>query len=203
MIFSIAIAVVLAYLIGSVSVAYILARGLKGIDIRTVGSGNPGAWNVLRELGSGPGIIVLVLDAVKGVLAVYLPSALGAPHWSVFLTSVAVLAGHNWSPFLGFRGGKGVATVFGISFAMMPLITAAAAVPVALVIIVTRNVVLGGGLGFLLLNALTVATSQPGSVVALCLFLSVVVTATHLIGSRRRYMDAIRNREWGIMVWIE
>ena len=105
--------------------------------------------------------------------------------------------------FLGFRGGKGAATVLGISFAMLPMLTAVAVVPAAVVILMSRNVVLGGAVGFLLLNALTILTRQPGNLIALCLLLSAIIVATHLAGSWSRYVEAIRTRQWGVMLWVE
>ena len=126
-----------------------------------------------------------------------------APEWAIFLSAVAVLAGHNWPVFLGFRGGKGAATVLGISFAMLPMITAVATVPAAVVIVMSRNVVLGGAVGFVLLNALTIGTRQPGNLIALCLLLSAIIVATHLAGSWAHYVEAIRTRQWGVMLWVE
>ena len=112
-----------------------------------------------------------------------------------FPERVAVLGGHNWPVFLGFHGGKGAATVLGISFAMLPMLTAVAVVPSAVVILMSRNVVLGGAVGFVLLNALTILTRQPGSLIALCLLLSGIIVATYLAGSWSRYVEAIRTRQ--------
>ena len=202
MILSMTVAVVVSYLVGSISFADLVAR-LRGIDIRAVGSRNPGAANTFREVGIGAGFLVLAADVLKGAVAVYLPVLLGAPHWTVFLTAIAVVVGHNWSAFLGLRGGKGVATVLGISLAMLPLLTLVAALPATLVILLTRNVVVGGALGFIMLNALTIATSQPGAVIALCIVLSVMIAGTHLVGSWAQYVEAIRTKRWGIMLWVE
>lgn len=198
-----AIAVVLAYLLGSVSFSYLVCRRARGIDIRDVGSRNPGAANTFRQVGPAAGLAVLLADMLKGAVAVYPLVLLDAPEWAVFLSAVAVLAGHNWPVFLGFRGGKGAATVLGISFAMLPMMTAIAAAPAALVIVMSRNVVLGGAVGFVLLNALTIGTQQPGRLIALCLLLSAIIVATHLAGSWSRYVEAIRTRQWGVMLWVE
>ena len=111
-----AISAVLAYLIGSIPVAYIFGRVLKGIDIREHGSGNMGATNAFRVLGKGPGVIVLILDIVKGIIPVtLLANAFGlADPLSLVIIAVAVVAGHNWPVFLGFKGGKGMATSLGV-----------------------------------------------------------------------------------------
>jgi len=199
----VAASVFLSYLLGSVSFAYLVSRRLRGIDIRVVGSRNAGAANTFRQVGVAAGFAVLAADALKGAAAVYLPVLLGAPDWTVFFTAIAVVAGHNWSAFLGLRGGKGVATVLGISMAMLPLITSLAAIPTILVILFTRNVVVGATVGFLLLNALTIATSQPAPLIALCLTLSALIAGTHLAGSWSQYLEAYRTRQWGIMLWVE
>jgi glycerol-3-phosphate acyltransferase PlsY len=111
-----AASVVLAYLIGSIPTAYIFGRMLKGIDIREHGSGNMGATNAFRVLGKGPGTLVLVLDILKGFLPVVVLSDsfdLNDP-LSLVILSVATVAGHNWTIFLGFKGGKGMATSLGV-----------------------------------------------------------------------------------------
>lgn len=108
--------VILSYLIGSIPTAYIFGKMSKGIDIRQHGSGNVGATNVFRVLGKGPGITVLLLDILKGVIAVaFLPDLLGLTEilHRVVLALVAV-CGHNWTIFLKFKGGKGIATSFGV-----------------------------------------------------------------------------------------
>jgi acyl phosphate:glycerol-3-phosphate acyltransferase len=111
-----AISACLAYLIGSIPVAYIFGRVLKNIDIREHGSGNMGATNAFRVLGKGPGILVLVLDIIKGIIPVtLLANAFGLEDaLSLVVISVATVAGHNWTVFLGFKGGKGMATSLGV-----------------------------------------------------------------------------------------
>ncbi len=111
-----AISVVLSFLIGSIPVAYIFGRVLKGLDIREYGSGNMGATNAFRVLGKGPGTIVLILDIIKGIIPVTLVSnAFGlVDALSLVIIGVATVAGHNWTVFLGFKGGKGMATSFGV-----------------------------------------------------------------------------------------
>ena len=111
-----AISAVLAYLIGSIPVAYIFGRVLKGIDIREHGSGNMGATNAFRVLGKGPGMVVLILDIIKGIIPVTLVSnAFGlGDALSLVIIAVAAVAGHNWTVFLGFKGGKGMATSLGV-----------------------------------------------------------------------------------------
>ncbi|HBR15781.1 MAG TPA: acyl-phosphate glycerol 3-phosphate acyltransferase [Candidatus Omnitrophica bacterium] len=107
---------VLSYLIGSIPTAYIYGRLLKRIDIRQHGSGNVGATNVFRVLGKGPGFFVLCADIFKGVLAVaVLPDILGLTRVTQrIILALCAVSGHNWTPFLNFKGGKGVATSLGV-----------------------------------------------------------------------------------------
>jgi glycerol-3-phosphate acyltransferase PlsY len=110
------VAIIFSYLIGSIPVGYIFARALKGIDIRRYGSGNVGATNVFRVLGSIPGVIVLTLDMLKGLLPVVVIANFvsGFDHILVrLILGLAAVCGHNWTIFLKFRGGKGVATTAG------------------------------------------------------------------------------------------
>jgi glycerol-3-phosphate acyltransferase PlsY len=109
-----------AYLLGSVSFSVLIVRLLQGLDIRTVGSGNAGATNVLRAAGSKAGVVVLALDIAKGVTAVAVPRALDAPPSVIGGSAVAVVLGHVFPVFFGFRGGKGVATSAGALGALAP-----------------------------------------------------------------------------------
>ena len=115
-----AISALLAYLIGSIPVAYIFGRLLKNLDIREHGSGNMGATNAFRVLGKGPGTVVLILDIIKGIIPVtFLANAFGlGDALSLVIISVAAVAGHNWTIFLGFKGGKGMATSLGVLIGM-------------------------------------------------------------------------------------
>ena len=109
-----------AYLLGSVSFSVVLVRLIQGLDVRTVGSGNAGATNVLRAAGKGAGAVVLALDVAKGVTAVAVPRALEAPPAVVGGAAVAVVLGHVYPVFFGFRGGKGVATTAGALGTLAP-----------------------------------------------------------------------------------
>ncbi len=105
-----------AYLLGSFPTAYIAGKILKDIDIREHGSKNVGATNVFRVLGKGPGLVVLIVDILKGFLAVVVISRmLGLDRNAFFvLLGVSAVVGHNWTIFLQFKGGKGVATSLGV-----------------------------------------------------------------------------------------
>lgn len=106
---------IIAYILGSINFSFILGKKLKGIDIRQYGSKNAGATNTLRVLGTGPALLVLFLDALKGALSVLLASYLsnGSEIW-MMLAGLCAIIGHNWPIFLGFKGGKGIATTIGV-----------------------------------------------------------------------------------------
>ncbi len=140
------LAVVTAYLVGAVPVGFLIARAFGAGDIRRRGSGNIGATNVMRTLGKGPAILTLVGDVAKGYLAVAAGGALagGRPELTA-LCAVAAVAGNCWSVFLGFRGGKGVATGLGAFLRLVPLATVAV-IPVFVVVVATTRFVSLGSL---------------------------------------------------------
>lgn len=111
--------ILISYLIGAVPIGYLVARA-KGIDIRQRGSGNIGTTNVWRNLGPAAGILVLAGDVLKGVLAVLLGRYLAGSD-AQLLTALAALVGHSWSVFLGFQGGKIIATTLGVFLLLDPL----------------------------------------------------------------------------------
>ena len=126
----------LAYLIGAIPVGFLVARAFGGVDIRRAGSGNIGATNVLRTLGKLPAVLTLLGDIAKGYLAVSAARVLVPAPWGAGAGAVLAVVGNCWPVFLGFRGGKGVATGFGAFLALAPWATA----PVALVwLVVTAS----------------------------------------------------------------
>ena len=110
-----------AYLLGSVSFSVVIVKLSQGLDVRSVGSGNAGATNVLRTAGRKAGAVVLALDITKGVTAVVVPRILDAPPSVVGSAAVAVVVGHVYPVFFRFRGGKGVATSAGALGALAPV----------------------------------------------------------------------------------
>jgi len=129
-----------AFLLGSVPTGYLVARA-KGVDIRKHGSGNIGATNVFRTLGKPLGIFVFLVDALKGFTAVWLGIRYGGGcEWAGIVAAVAVIAGHNYTPWLGFKGGKGIATSAGVLLALMPWAVLAIAVVWVLVFKISRYV---------------------------------------------------------------
>jgi glycerol-3-phosphate acyltransferase PlsY len=114
---AVGISIVVAFVVGSVPFGVLISRAFYGTDIRQAGSGNIGAANALRTLGRRGAVIVLALDALKGFAPALAAGALGGP-LAASAAALAAVVGHCWSPFLGFKGGKGVATAFGALFAL-------------------------------------------------------------------------------------
>jgi len=112
--------ILLSYLIGSIPFAFILVKLIKKIDLRTVGSGNVGATNAMRVIGFRLGTIALLLDAAKGIIPVvfFAHYVKTSSYFSIdatrLLFGIASICGHNWTLFLNFKGGKGIATSFGV-----------------------------------------------------------------------------------------
>ena len=104
----------LGYLLGSIPSGWLAGRWLKGIDLRELGSGSTGATNVLRQVGKGPALVVFLIDVGKGAAAVLLARAFGQSDWIQVLAGLTALAGHIWPVWLNFKGGKAVATGFGM-----------------------------------------------------------------------------------------
>ena len=143
------VSISLAYLLGSIPFGYLLVRIFRHEDIRASGSGNIGATNVVRSGAKGLGILTLVLDTLKGYIAVVIAQHIGAPyglpqsHEIAVCAAVAAVLGHCFPVWLGFRGGKGVATALGVFLALAPL-TVLCLLGVFLVIVFfTRYVSLG------------------------------------------------------------
>ena len=185
-----------AYVLGSIPTGYILVRLVKGEDIRDAGSRNVGALNTYRQAGAWAGLTVLLVDTAKGVLAVAAPRLAGIDDYALFITTPSVVAGHNWPVFLGFRGGKGAASIFGISLVIVPWLTIITAGPSILVMLLLRNVVLGAASGFIMLNVLLWVTGQGAQQVGLCLLLTALVTGTYLINERGHIVSSIKARRW-------
>lgn len=136
-----------AYFLGSIPFGYLVVRALAGADVRETGSGGTGATNVSRRAGKLAGVVTLVLDALKGVLAVvlarmFLTEDFGV-NWWVAASAVLAIAGHCFPVWLGFRGGKGVATGIGAFLVLSPLAVACAGVVFIAVVWATRYVSLG------------------------------------------------------------
>ena len=184
------------YLLGSVSPSYLLVRFRTGEDVRQLRSRNAGTLNTYHRLGLMGGLTVLTLDVGKGALAVLAPGLVNAPEWTVFAVAPLVLIGHNLPVFLRFRGGKGAAVLLGVSLGLFPIVTAFCLIPIALVMMLFRNVVLGAAAGYVLvcLTLIVVGTEWP--MVALSVFLAVLAGVTYLFGFRREISAMARIGKW-------
>jgi len=193
--------VVTSFLIGSIPWGYVAGKASGGIDLRTVGSGGTGATNVLRTLGARASVVVAVLDILKGVLPVVFATAVGFDAAWVATAAVAAVAGHCWSPFIGFKGGKGVATGAGAAIALFPQVLLI--VPImAVVVWTTKYVSLGSltaaGLATLLAVGYAAAGMLDWSTAIAILAISLIITIRHegnirrlLKGSERRIGEMI------------
>ncbi|MGB2661689.1 MAG: glycerol-3-phosphate 1-O-acyltransferase PlsY [Candidatus Omnitrophota bacterium] len=197
------LSILLAYLVGSIPTAYIFGRILKGIDIRDYGSGNVGATNVFRTVGKTPGIIVLVIDFLKGFLVVtVIPVGLKAvapdllmPAYALILMGAAVIAGHIWTVFLGFKGGKGVATTAGVVAGLSPLIFAGCLVIWAVVFAIWKYVSLASIVAATSLPAFAVISGKDLTFVIFCAVLCFV----GIYGHRDNIKRLIRGKEKKIL----
>jgi glycerol-3-phosphate acyltransferase PlsY len=137
------IAAVFSYVIGSIPSGLIIGKLLKGIDLREFGSKNIGATNAYRVLGPWPAFLVFIADMAKGLVGVYLGQYLTDTSIGQILGGIFAIAGHNWSLFLGLKGGRGVATGLGVVAVLVPKVTAIIFLIWAVIVYFTRYVSLG------------------------------------------------------------
>jgi glycerol-3-phosphate acyltransferase PlsY len=172
--------VVVAYLIGAVPIGWLVARAFGVTDIRRHGSGTIGATNVLRTLGRLPAIVTLLGDVLKGYAAVLVAGKLagGAPS-ALAVAAVAAVVGNCWSVFLGFRGGKGVATGLGAFLRLVPWATLAA-LPVFVVVLASfRYVSLASLMAALCVPLGALLLGYPGVSTLAALAVAAVVVGRH------------------------
>lgn len=145
------LSVIIGYLLGSIPTAYIVSRLRRGIDIRTIGSGNMGGANVIREIGTHEGVFVGLFDLAKGTGVILIAQALSVSELWMFGTGFAAVVGHNFPVFASFRGGRGSATIIGIFLVLAPTAALATLAVVAIPFFASRK--FGGALiiGFALL----------------------------------------------------
>ena len=150
------------YLLGSIPFGYMVGKLFKKIDIRDFGSGNIGATNVLRILGPSLAFFVVILDIGKGFLSIFLVHFFNIDNLLILIIAgLAVICGHDWSLFLGFKGGKGIATTFGVVFALNPIIAALALIIWGIVLIITRYVSLSSIFAVVFIFIFTILFKQP------------------------------------------
>ncbi len=177
------IIIITAYLLGNISTSYIVAKRLAGVDIRTQGSGNAGSTNVLRTLGKKAGALTFIGDVLKGLIAVLIARfiAYGAnldDTTCAYIAVVAVVLGHNYPVFLGFKGGKGVATSLGSMLGMNPLVALLCLGFFIIIVAITKYVSLGSILGIGLSPVIMMLNHNTKGVLV-TLFLTISVAITH------------------------
>jgi glycerol-3-phosphate acyltransferase PlsY len=143
-----------SYLIGSLPFGLWIGRWFYNIDLREHGSKNTGATNAFRVLGKGPALLVFACDTAKGMVGVYLGSYLVGSSLVEVLCGIAAIGGHNWSPFMNFKGGRGVATGLGVIALLAPKVTVIVFAVWCIIVFLTRYVSLASIVAAALVPAL-------------------------------------------------
>ncbi len=190
----------LCYLLGAFPTGYLTSRYIYGLDIRKHGSGNTGATNVFRVLGARAGLITAIGDVGKSVLALRLSeSLLGGPVWGLELRTillifgVIVIAGHNWSIFLGFEGGKGVATTVGVLLTLLPWLIIILLLIWIPIIYLTRYVSLASIISGLMIPILMILFKEPGEFIFFGIIAALFVVYRHR-SNIQRLLNGTENR---------
>ncbi len=175
---------VCSFLIGSIPNGYIIARA-HGVDIRKVGSGNIGATNIYRALGRKAGFLTLFLDVAKGFVAVFIFCLVfEALKWCYVVASIGAVLGHDFSVFLGFKGGKGVATTYGVTVFIAPYVALLGMSIWILILVTTRYSSVAALSSFLIVALVAVAVKKP-DIYVLVLFFYALMLFTHRENLRR------------------
>ena len=175
----------IGYLLGSMPNGYLAGRWLKGIDLRQCGSGSTGATNVLRNVGKAPALVVFLLDVGKGALAVLLAKSFGLNDWVQVLAGLAALAGHIWPVWLGWKGGKAVATGLGMFLGLAWPVGLACFGLFMAVISLSRIVSLSSVVAAIGLPGLMVLAGSSVASISVSLVASVLVLWRHRSNSER------------------
>ena len=185
--FKIPLLSLISYLIGSIPSGYIIARIWRGIDIRKCGSGNIGFTNILRVIGPVPGLITLFLDIFKGLFVVCLIKwFMGKPYEvEMLLPAISVVIGHNYSLFLSFQGGRGVATGLGVILGFSPLVTGLSFLVWLIVVIVFRYVSLGSIVTTASLPLIVFLLKKPPFLFYLSILLAILIIIKHIPNIKR------------------
>ena len=175
----------IGYLLGSMPNGYLAGRWLKGIDLRQCGSGSTGATNVLRNVGKAPALVVFLLDVGKGALAVLLAKSFGLNDWVQVLAGLAALAGHIWPVWLGWKGGKAVATGLGMFLGLAWPVGLACFGLFMAVISISRIVSLSSVVAAIGLPVLMVLAGTNGASISVSVVASVMVLWRHRSNIKR------------------
>ncbi len=188
--------VVASFVLGAIPWGFLAGKAAGGVDLRSIGSGGTGATNVLRTLGPRASAAVFVLDFAKGVIPVVIAKSFDfAPAW-IGAAAVAAVAGHCWSPFIGFKGGKGVATGAGAAIALFPPVLVVLPV-MAAIVWATRYVSLGSLVAAGLASLLAVGfalTSRLDAASAIAIVAMAAIIYGRHDGNIRRLMSGTERR---------
>lgn len=197
-----AAAILASYLLGSLPSGLWIGRSLYGIDLREHGSKNIGATNAYRVLGRWPALLVFVCDTAKGMLGVYLGASLAGGQMAEVLCGIAAIGGHNCSMFLGFKGGRGVATGLGVIALLSPKVTAIVFATWAVIVFLTQYVSLASIIAAALVPPLMWGFGDPAENLWFGAFAAVYVIIRHrpnikrlLAGQEPKIKAAQRNRQ--------
>jgi len=173
------VAAAVSYVLGSVPNGLILGRAVWGIDLRQHGSKNIGATNAWRTIGKAGGISIFVLDMLKGAVSAYLGIHLGGSELAGIICGLLAIAGHSWSIFLGFKGGKGVATGLGVILMLMPWVTLIVFAVWFVIVRLTGYVSLASMVGAVLVPVLALLFSLHTEFLVLGLIAAVFIVYRH------------------------
>jgi glycerol-3-phosphate acyltransferase PlsY len=177
--------ILLGYFLGSIPTAYIAGHLSQGRDIRQMGDGNVGAANAFRELGAKTGIVVGTIDAGKGALAILIAQTANLPQAAVMLAGVAVVAGHNWSAFIGFKGGRGLSTTMGVLLALITQPMLILLGPTLATLLIKRNVTIASCVLFIPLPLVCWWLGVPGGLAGYSVALPCLVGITDFIKKKQ------------------
>ena len=156
--------ILLSYLMGSIPFGYLVGKYLKGIDIREYGSGNIGVANIFRIMGTKYALIVLIGDCLKGYIAVLIAKNIitaESEYWVLLIIGLFAIIGHNWSIFLNFKGGKGIATTYGVVLSFFPYIAIISAIIWSVIVLKTKFAALGSIISVFSMIILSLIFSTP------------------------------------------
>ncbi|MBA7658297.1 Glycerol-3-phosphate acyltransferase [subsurface metagenome] len=177
--------VILGYFLGAIPTACIAGHLRKGRNILEMGDGNMGAANAFRQLGAKTGVVVGIIDAGKGALAILIAQTTNLPQVAVMLTGVAVVAGHNWSAFIGFRGGRGESTTIGVLLALITQPMLILLGPTLATLLIKRNVTIASCILFIPLPLLCWFIGVPGVLIGFSIGLPCLVGVTDFVKRRQ------------------
>lgn len=197
----IVLVIIMCYLLGSIPFGYIVGQLFKKIDIREYGSGNIGATNAFRILGPSLASLVLIGDISKGIFSIYLVRFLNIDNLSILvIAGIAVICGHDWSVFLKFKGGKGVATTFGVIFSFNLVISILAVTIWGMVMIFSKYASLSSILSLTSVSIFMILFKQPYEYIIFSLAILILAIFKHKDNIKRLKLG--KERKFGERVEI-